>query len=306
MIFRVLRPEELELFVAHCAAVFSHASADYFRNHQQDDPNRESGAVFIAEDAGRIVASVCVFAREIYIRGQPVRVGGIGDVATVEAYRRQGLSAALLKMAIEHMNANDMPVSLLFTGRHDHYGRQGWFSVCKRRTIIDLRSLSDLPARCSLYPLTPPDFGEAMELYQTSARRLDGTLVRNPAYWERWVPHSQKNPVALKDDNDIMLAWMDVDFLEDKKAIVLTDYASQAETEWLLPMMNLFAQTRPAYAYAAVPAPLLPHLNGPYVEENFSMFRLNRPFALHGTQIDTAGKLAAALSDSVYWQTDVF
>ena len=48
--------------------------------------------------------------------------GGIGNVATVAEYRRQGLSRHLLKMALEKMRAShEFDICMLGTEKHEHY-----------------------------------------------------------------------------------------------------------------------------------------------------------------------------------------
>jgi len=43
-------------------------------------------------------------------------MGGIGEVSTKAAYRRQGLSGKLLEMSVAYMEAEDLDFSMLGTG----------------------------------------------------------------------------------------------------------------------------------------------------------------------------------------------
>jgi hypothetical protein len=54
--------------------------------------------VLVRED-DRVVSHIEVLDRTIRVDGQPLRVGGIGGVATLKAWRRRGLAEAAMKTA---------------------------------------------------------------------------------------------------------------------------------------------------------------------------------------------------------------
>src|SRR5262245_56264730 len=83
--------------------------------------------VLLALDGERPVACVQVFEKTIRLRGAPVRLGGIGSVATHESFRGQGVSSELLVATIARMRARGMQLSLLFAGpAQPLYEKHGW------------------------------------------------------------------------------------------------------------------------------------------------------------------------------------
>lgn len=308
MIYRTLRENELEAWVQHCLTVFTGPTdtPDYFRDHYLWDPYRDPEGVMIAEDNGQIVATVRVFAREAYIDGFRVTVGGIGEVSTIDAYRRKGISGKLLEMAIDYMVRKGMDMSLLFTGVHGHYARYGWFTVPRRLITPSLEAVAPLPENAVLRPLTANDLPTARGLYGLTAGRFVGAFVReHPDYWSDWMMGFWKNPLALVQDQR-MVAYLDIELNAEKNELILRDYATELETDWLLPMLAAYVRGLNPAPRVLMPSALMPKNNGPFVEWNGGMVRLNAPFNLGDKRIDTAGKLAAALADSLFWEPDAF
>lgn len=308
MIYRTMKATELDSWAEHCASVFSGPTdtPDYFRDHYRFDPFHDPDGVMIAEDNGEIVATVRVFTREIYLKGFRVSMGGIGEVSTKKTYRGQGISGNLLKMAIDYMERKHLNTSLLFTGINRHYARYGWFTTARRFVTPSLDSVPQLDENLLLRPLTENDLPAARGLYALTAGRFDGALVReHPDYWRDWMRPFWKNPLALFQ-NDRMLAYMDLHIDEEKNEILLRDYATEPDTDWWQAMLAHYANAQPTPVKIKIPAPLMPACNGPFAENGDAMWRLNAPFDLGDQRIDTAGKLAAALADSLFWGPDSF
>ena len=127
MEFRALYPEELETWLDHVTSVFS-GSRQYFSNHWHNDPWQDAEGIRIAIDDGRIVSTVRVFIRKMFLHGEPVTVGGIGEVSTRSEYRRRGIATQLLKDSIEFMESRGIAVSSLH-GSQRIYAIEGWEKV---------------------------------------------------------------------------------------------------------------------------------------------------------------------------------
>jgi nodulation protein A len=79
-----------------------------------------------------IVCHVGVVDRTITVGGQPLRVGGVGAVATAPAWQRRGCARQLMQAAAAFMREElYMPAGLLICGgsRVPYYGRLGWQTV---------------------------------------------------------------------------------------------------------------------------------------------------------------------------------
>lgn len=181
--FRTLRGDELDAWGAHCQGVFTADRDGYFRDHFLFDPAADFRLVFVAVDEGAIVSTVRVFDRTVWLGGRAVHMGGIGEVSTKEAYRRQGLAGRLLEMAIGAMVSRGMEISILF-GSQRLYHAMGW-RACETEWVG--ASAEALPGEIAVRPFCEDELPLLMGLYDLYAGRMNGAVLRSEAYWRRWV-----------------------------------------------------------------------------------------------------------------------
>ena len=112
MEFRPLYPDELEAWLDHVTSVFT-GGRRYFSNHWHNDPWRDPEGIRVAVDKGTIISTVRVFIRKMFLHGEPITVGGIGEVSTRPEYRRRGIATQLLKDSIQFMESRDIVFSSL-------------------------------------------------------------------------------------------------------------------------------------------------------------------------------------------------
>lgn len=62
---------------------------------------------------GEVAAKAHLIPFEIYLEGEPLRMGGIGSVATYPEYRRQGYVKGLLTHLLAVMKEEGQTVSML-------------------------------------------------------------------------------------------------------------------------------------------------------------------------------------------------
>lgn len=187
MEFRALHPEELEAWFDHVGHVFS-TSRQYFVNHWQNDPWKDFEGIRVAVDNGQIVSTLRVFIRSMFLHGEPVSVGGIGEVSTLPEYRRRGLATQLLKDAIRFMEEREIAVSSLH-GSQRIYSAEGWESVPRHEARQHFSE-----SESTDWTIRPVDFNSQNELaqiatlYDSYSRKFNGAFVRDDlAYWTDWV-----------------------------------------------------------------------------------------------------------------------
>ena len=71
MEFRSLQSEEIDAWFDHVASVFT-VGRQYFMNHWYNDPWQDLEGIRVAVDDGKIVSTVRVFVRQMYLHGEPV------------------------------------------------------------------------------------------------------------------------------------------------------------------------------------------------------------------------------------------
>ncbi|OQR84853.1 GCN5-like N-acetyltransferase [Achlya hypogyna] len=192
---RALRPAEVDAWLDHCAEVFEgKATREYFAAHLHSDPRAlESwGNIVVAVDAAsrKIVSTVRVVPRQQYFNRGIVPMSGLAEVSTKETYRRQGLAAQLIDMAIQGPMSGSA-ISFLHTNFDrlgHHYTKHGYISMPHTKVLVhpvpveldvatyQLRSL-DLDRDCDAL----------LRVYAAFASRFDGPLVRDRAYVTHWI-----------------------------------------------------------------------------------------------------------------------
>ena len=325
MEFRGLRPEELETWLDHVTSVFT-GGRQYFSNHWHNDPWRDAEGIRIAVDKGTIVSTVRVFIRKLFLHGEPITVGGIGEVSTRPEYRRRGIATQLLKDSIRFMESRDIVVSVLF-GSQRIYSIEGWEKVPR---YYARQSFS--ANKQSAWEVRPANFDDAAEvkrlsdLYNGYARKFNGTVVRDDiAYWTQWVRTESPNAYVAERDGNIE-GYVSVIPREDefgvKEFIASEEVFAQDRGKQLFEDMLscVLAQMDAESLEVIYPAPIADGFNAPALEEQGSaMYRIIQPAVFSEKMVSSAFNsipnlfhnqpkpLAQGIrSHHIFWYTDGF
>ena len=325
MEFRALHPEELETWLDHVTSVFS-GSRQYFSNHWHNDPWQDAEGIRIAVDKGTIVSTVRVFIRKIFLHGEPITVGGIGEVSTRPDYRRRGIATQLLKDSIRFMESRDIVVSVLF-GSQRIYSIEGWEKVPRyyARQSFAANKQSEWEVR-------PANFDDEVEvkrlsdLYNGYARKFNGTVVRDDiTYWTQWVRTESPNIYVAERDGNIE-GYISVARHEDGlsvKEFIASEEAFARENGKPLfeGMLSCVVPQMDAESLEVVyPAPIADGFNAPALEEQGSaMYRIVQPAVLSEKMASPAFNSIPNLlhnqpkpltqgiqSHHIFWYTDGF
>ncbi len=286
MEFRALQPEELETWLDHVTSVFT-GGRKYFSNHWHNDPWRDPEGIRIALDNGTIVSTVRVFIRKMFLHGEPITVGGIGEVSTRPEYRRRGIATQLLKDSIKFMESRDIVMSSLHGSQHI-YSIEGWEKVPRyyARQPFSAKKRSE-------WEVHPVNFDNAAEvkriadLYDQYARKFNGTFVRDEmTYWTQWVRTESSN-AWVAERNGSIEGYVSVTQREDglwvKEFIASAAAFAMDKGKQLLEGMlsHIIAQMDVESFEVVYPAPIADGFNAPKIEEHTStMYRINQPTVL--------------------------
>lgn len=286
MEFRALYPEEVEAWLDHVTSVFT-GGRQYFSNHWNNDPWRDPEGIRIAVDDGKIVSTVRVFIRKMFLHGEPITVGGIGEVSTRQEYRRRGLATQLLKDSIRFMEARDIVTSSLH-GSQRIYSIEGWEKVPRYYARQPFTAQKQVA-----WNIRPVNFDDETEvkriatLYDGYARKFNGPFVRDDiTYWTKWVKAESPNAWVAERDGNIE-GYVSVVRREDQlnvEEFIASETAFAEESgkqlfEGLL--SNIIAQMDLESLEVVYPAPIADGFNAPKIDEHGStMYRINQPDAL--------------------------
>ena len=179
-VYRTLRDDERAPFLELMAAAFVRQDPALFARYLDEDPLLGPGDTLVAEAGGRLVSAVQIFTRTIRLRSQPVRLGGIGSVATHPAHEQRGHASELLRRASAEMERRGMALSLLFTGRSAFYARLGWTAIPHPLLVVHRRA-GGTPVAGREF--RAEDFAPVAGLYDRYSGRRDTTTVRDAGYW---------------------------------------------------------------------------------------------------------------------------
>jgi len=286
MEFRSLNADELEVWLDHVTHVFS-GGRQYFSNHWHNDPWRDPEGIRIAVDNGKIVSTVRVFIRKMFLHGEPVTVGGIGEVSTRSEYQRRGLATQLLQDAIRFMESRDIVTSSLH-GSQRIYSVEGWEKVPRYYAKQPMTARKQVA-----WHVRPANFDDTTEveriaaLYDGYARKFNGTFVRDDmAYWTKWVRTESPSAWIAERDGDIegyVSVIRDKDELNVEEFCVSDSIFAEDRGQRLFAdlLSHVIAQIDAESLEVIYPAPIADGFNAPTIEEHGSaMYRINLPDAL--------------------------
>ncbi len=286
MEFRALYPEELETWLDHVTTVFT-GGRKYFSNHWHNDPWRDPEGIRIALDNGTIVSTVRVFIRKMFLHGEPITVGGIGEVSTRPEYRRRGLATQLLKDAIRFMEDREIAMSSLH-GSQRIYSIEGWEKVPRYYARQSFNA-----EKRSMWEVRPVNFDDAAEVkciaecYDWYARKFNGTFVRDEIeYWTKWVKTESSNAWVAERDGSIE-GYVSVAQREDElwvREFIASEaaFAMNRGKHLLEDMLShIITQLDMESLEVVYPAPIADGFNASTIEEHGSaMYRINQPTVL--------------------------
>lgn len=298
---------ELEKWFDLCDACFVNTPREYFVRHFEMDPFVQPHDIFIALDDGKLVASVRVFRREIYIAGQRVGMGGIGEVCTLPEYREQQLSYKLLRMACAYMEALDLPVSVLFASRHNHYARHGYMLVRQPYGGIDASALPADPAITARIA-GPADAPLLRGMYDLDAPSHNGLIARtSDAYWEKWVRAEWKTVVVFEKAGEL-LGYADMNIGESARVreMCVTPQGREFMPAVLASALPLLGDATKVVMPCALMSEDLQKHAAVLKPGTGYMIRFNTPFALGSRDVATPAALLVHLGTPVFFDCDGF
>lgn len=235
---RTLRPDErgalLDLLDGWEGLPDGARGRELFRRYIEIDPRFEDRDVVVAEDSGRLVSCVQIFARHARIGSAQVAMGGIGSVFTRPEMRGSGVASAVLERSIEAMRERGMRFSLLFAARLAFYGRLGWESWTGERWLLRAPEPAAMTqdeagalAAHDEIEIVDLDAGRDLDavraLHASYSGGLDGTLWRDERDWRASLQ------VGGNPGEEFLLARHDGEPVAYVRAIVLSGFLVVSE-----------------------------------------------------------------------------
>ena len=194
---------ETEQLIDLAAAVFVQRCRPRYASQHHEDSTYELHQSRVCVLDGRVVSQVRVSEREMRIGAAVVKLGGVGLVGTLERYRRNGYSSAVLREAVEYMAGEGYDLGLLFTSIQPFYARLGWAPFPQTAFELELgprKQFGSTP--WNVREFQEKDLPRVIEIYGEHNRARTGTIVRKPRQWSDGYGRQTGMPPTLVAERD--------------------------------------------------------------------------------------------------------
>ncbi len=169
---------------------------EFFARYNHNDSGFRDALCLVARDRGQLVSTVQIFDRAINLDGQPVPMGGIGSVFTLEEYRHKGVASALMRLAVDTMVREGFEVSLLFAERLTFYNQFGWREIERQFSILADAASLNAPNRFVIDTFEiARDLAEIAAIHRGYSGRFNVTAVRDDAAWRANLKFAGNQPL---------------------------------------------------------------------------------------------------------------
>ena len=189
---------ELEEVVDLCDAAFPKTEKEYFERHVLKDKTLETSDTRVLVRDRKILSSVQVFRRTMYVKGKKLTFGGIGNVATLPAQRGKGYAGMVLQNALNYIKGKKLRMALLSTTINGYYEKFGFTTIKRHLVSIDLPEMQKHPEVRAFDQRR--DLNAVMSLYKKYNDKGTGPVVRDSKYW-----HSQLD--FCGEDKDLFFVY---------------------------------------------------------------------------------------------------
>ena len=154
------------------------------------------------------IGNAGLFPLKLWYKGKIVEFIGVGAVATMPKYRRQGVASYLMDRCMDEIDRLNKP-SILFTELPSVYDKKGFQIVDQKYKAIkkDDFTLKESELNFRYYEtLTSEQIKEIKDFYNNIYPNYDGKIVRTdePDYWDFYTmmfnPYMKPRLVIAKDD----------------------------------------------------------------------------------------------------------
>jgi len=148
---------------------------------RQDDVRAYYGLI----EQGQLLAQMCLLTFDLNCRGQMIRAGGVGSVATALVHRKQGAARDLLRAGLWYYRNINVSMVTLYPFRFGFYRKMGFgYGAEVRRYRVDPAHFPDrrVPGVLRRYRGSESEREALLACYQTSLRKTHGMISRlNPS-----------------------------------------------------------------------------------------------------------------------------
>ena len=207
-----------------CDNAFDNTPYEYFERHLLKDKTLsiEDTRILLIED--KIVSTIQIFPRKIYIKGNVFDFGGIGNVATLPKYQQRGYASMLMNDAINYMKYKKFPFSLLTTTINHYYEKFGYITLKRKKFNFTLEQIKEIKNIRQFIPTN--DFEVIKNIYSQFNSEFVGPFFRDDIYWNSQLDFcgEDRNFFLVKEENGNIVAY--IRGVQKNKFIQILEFAT--------------------------------------------------------------------------------
>ncbi|MDE0018556.1 MAG: GNAT family N-acetyltransferase [Candidatus Poribacteria bacterium] len=188
MEIRGARESELEQVVELSCVAFNPEGHERYWQYIKGDSSYRPSQTRVVVVNDRVVSTLRVWERRMWVGASLVTMGGIGGVCTHPNYRSVGYASALMRDTIDYLRTIGCDLGVLFTIIPEAFYRQlGWTSFPLHGFSIacDAAAQAAASSEWQVTDFNPEtDLDAVAELYDIANAQQSGTIARTRAYWD--------------------------------------------------------------------------------------------------------------------------
>ena len=208
--FRPARVEDLDELVAIHTSAFPDPRSYAARVHNfTANPLGTLDDLWLAEEAGVLLAHAFLFPLEAWFGGQRVRVGGIATVGVAPPARGRGVASRLLTHVHEVARARGDAATVLYPFRQAFYTRLDYAGASPYRRLRFRPQAIPGSVTLRLRAATGRDRRTMATCWNAAAAARTGELVRTDRAWDARLAHERRTWLVAEGDDGIegYVAW---------------------------------------------------------------------------------------------------
>jgi len=233
----------------------------FFMDRLSNDSTYDTSTTWIAKQDDAVTSTIQVFPVCCRLENALIKIGGIGSVATDEAYRGQGHCQQILKQASSWMVEEQYDLSLLYAVITPFYEKFGWNVVPQPLYELTIGQLAaaqkkieqsaamapDLQRHYTIIPYEDHYLTDLANIYEqfndnrTFTAKRSGNSWTDRVYWPRW--RDAEKLIAIHNGNVVAYGLISPKNNEQSSHIDELCYLPGHEAA-ALPLLQALVKTR--------------------------------------------------------------
>lgn len=167
----------------------------FFSDRVLNEPNFDLWQTRIAVQNDKIIATIQIFEKKMWLKGKQVPFGGLGNLAVSPSSINNFNSDELIQDTLDLLDEFGYPLSVVFTNNNDFYAKFGFVVMPSYEYSFEKFAAYDATG---VRPFDRyKDLERVMEIYYEFNHIRNGSVCRTPDDWEAQTKYNADDPKAF-------------------------------------------------------------------------------------------------------------